>query len=273
MGYRTLAEVYDTLMDDVDYNGWAEYLHSLLQDCGCPGNRVLDLGCGTGNITIPLAERGYCMTGVDLSEEMLEKARSKETKPGPGKPDCAGIQWHAMDITDLTLEWDSYDAVIATFDVMNHLTEETDVQMLFQDVSMLLADDGLFLFDIQTPYRLQTVQGNETYSCHRDDMDYFWENHYDPETEICYMDLTFFLKEEDGRYRKMTEHQEERSYDPELLQMWLSISGFDVLGVYGELSRNPLADTDWRAVIVARRKSFEEDFDEDWSEADEDSVF
>lgn len=264
MGYRTLSEVYDLLMEDVNYSDWADYLDGLLRENDCPGKRILDLGCGTGSITIPLAKKGYILTGVDISNEMLKKAEEKARLE-----QCGNILWHAMDITEPDLDWESYDGIIATFDVVNHLTDEMDVQMLFQEAGMLLADNGLFIFDIQTPYRLEHIQGNQTYVYHNDDLDYIWENHYDKSSQICYMDLTFFLKETDGLFRRMTEQQEERSYRPELLEMWLEISGFELVAVYGELTKDPLQPEDLRAVIVARRKSFEED----WSEADEDSVF
>ena len=256
------------LMADVDYHAWADYLAHLLQKYSVPGKRVLDLGCGTGSITVPLAKKGYTLTGVDLSPEMLSLAAKKAEEAG-----CANIQWHEMDITEPDLEWDSYDAIIATFDVINHLTEEADVQLVFQEAGMMLTDNGLFVFDIQTPYRLREIQGNQTYAFHSDAVEYMWENHFDEETEICYMDLTFFCKEDDGRYHRLIEHQEERSYEPELLRMWLEISGFEVLGIFGELTEEELQDDDLRAVIVARRKSFDEDFEDDWSEVDEDSVF
>ncbi|MBQ1188434.1 MAG: methyltransferase domain-containing protein [Peptococcaceae bacterium] len=77
MAYETLAVMYDALMDDVDYEAWADYIDRMLKKHGCPGKRLLDLGCGTGSISIPLAQKGYQVTGVDLSEEMLAVAREK----------------------------------------------------------------------------------------------------------------------------------------------------------------------------------------------------
>ena len=81
MAYETLASMYDLLMDDVNYEQWAEYIHNQLQKHGVPGSRLLDLGCGTGNVTLPMAMRGYEMLGLDASEEMLQIAAEKARNP------------------------------------------------------------------------------------------------------------------------------------------------------------------------------------------------
>ena len=77
MSYQALAAVYDLLMEDIDYQQWADYIHSLLEEQHCPGKRLLDLGCGTGSITMLLAQKGYRITAVDLSADMLAQARRK----------------------------------------------------------------------------------------------------------------------------------------------------------------------------------------------------
>ena len=173
MAYETLAVMYDALMDDVDYEAWADYIDRMLKKHGCPGNRLLDLGCGTGSISIPLAQKGYQVTGVDLSEEMLAVAQEKSDERH------LHIDWHRQDITSLNLVDETgedlvFDAVIATFDVFNHLTEPEELQMLFHALNPLLADEGVLLFDVQTPYKLQEYLGNHIFTLHRDDVEYMW---------------------------------------------------------------------------------------------------
>lgn len=197
MAYETLAAMYDALMDDVDYEAWADYIDRMLQKHGGPGKRLLDLGCGTGCISIPLAQRGYQVTGVDISEEMLAAAREKS------RALQLDIDWRKQDLTSLQLFDEAgnemvFDAAIATFDVFNHLTDPEDLQMLFHTLNPLLTDEGVLLFDVQTPYKLREYLGNHIFTLHRDDVEYMWENHFDEETQICTMNITFFLRQANG---------------------------------------------------------------------------
>ena len=256
MAYETLAAMYDALMDDVDYEAWADYIDRMLQKHGGPGKRLLDLGCGTGCISIPLAQRGYQVTGVDISEEMLAAAREKS------RALQLDIDWRKQDLTSLQLFDEAgnemvFDAAIATFDVFNHLTDPEDLQMLFHTLNPLLADEGVLLFDVQTPYKLREYLGNHIFTLHRDDVEYMWENHFDEETQICTMNITFFLRQANGLYRRETMTQEERVYDLDLLRLWLKYSDFETAGVYEELSENDVKPEAYRAVFIAKPMLFE----------------
>lgn len=256
MAYETLAAMYDALMDDVDYEAWADYIDRMLQKHGGPGKRLLDLGCGTGCISIPLAQRGYQVTGVDISEEMLATAREKS------RALQLDIDWRKQDLTSLQLFDEAgnemvFDAAIATFDVFNHLTEPEDLQMLFHTLNPLLADEGVLLFDVQTPYKLREYLGNHIFTLHRDDVEYMWENHFDEESQICTMNITFFLRQANGLYRRETMTQEERVYDLDLLRLWLKYSDFETAGVYEELSENDVKPEAHRAVFIAKPMLFE----------------
>ncbi|MBQ2859997.1 MAG: class I SAM-dependent methyltransferase, partial [Peptococcaceae bacterium] len=139
MAYETLASIYDALMDDVNYEQWASYIHAQLQKQACPGNRLLDLGCGTGSITLPLARKGYTITAVDLSAEMLAQAKAKtDALCQAGEELC--IDWQQQDITALEL-YDAednfllFDSVIATFDTFNYILEPEALQFLLQDLA------------------------------------------------------------------------------------------------------------------------------------------
>ena len=262
MAYETLASIYDVLMDDVNYEQWADYLHTQLQKNNCPGSRLLDLGCGTGNITISLARKGYTITAVDLSAEMLSQAKHK-TAALLEEGESLYIDWLEQDMTMLELydENDDFmllDGVIATFDAFNYITEPEALQFLLQDLADHMNDNGILIFDIQTPYKLKEYLGNNIYTLHREDVEYVWENHFDEEEQICQMDITFFLHQENDLYKRVTESHTERVYEPELLQLWLNLAGFDVLGIYQELSEKPLEADSHRAVFVARRRAMED---------------
>ena len=106
MAYERIAAVYDGLMNDIDYEEWANYLHELLMLYKVPGQKLLDLGCGTGNITLRLAQKGWQITAVDQSAEMLAKAQAKS--------DTDNVCWQEGNIT--LMDFEGYDGVIATFD-------------------------------------------------------------------------------------------------------------------------------------------------------------
>ena len=80
--YTSFAQVYDMFMDNVDYPSWSKYLIQLLKEYQVEDGLVLDLGCGTGNMTELLAKEGYDMIGVDNSEDMLEIASEKRAESG-----------------------------------------------------------------------------------------------------------------------------------------------------------------------------------------------
>lgn len=129
--------------------------------------------------------------------------------------------------------------------------------MLFHTLNPLLADEGVLLFDVQTPYKLREYLGNHIFTLHRDDVEYMWENHFDEETQICTMNITFFLRQANGLYRRETMTQEERVYDLDLLRLWLKYSDFETAGVYEELSENDVKPEAHRAVFIAKPMLFE----------------
>ena len=80
--YTAFASVYDRLMADVDYTGWARFYHTLMENYGVARGKVCECACGTGSLTIPLSRMGNQMTGVDLSADMLFEASQKARRMG-----------------------------------------------------------------------------------------------------------------------------------------------------------------------------------------------
>ena len=211
MAYENLAALYDGLMQDIDYEEWARYLDDLLRRFACPGKVLVDLGCGTGNITIPLARLGWQVTGLDRSEAMLEEARQKSAVFG------VQVEWLRRDMTQPELADLAPQAVIATFDAFNYILEPEALQMMLQELYWSMAEGGLLIFDLNTPYKLRQTLGDNLYSYHDEQVDYIWENHWDAEDDITQMQLTFFVRDEaTGLYRRSQEYHEEKIYEPEV---------------------------------------------------------
>ena len=249
MAYEGLAEIYDCLMTDTDYNAWADYIDQLLQQYNCPGNQILDLGCGTGNISIPLIQKGWQMIGVDNSEEMLMRAAEKCYEAEVFMPLLQ------QDITDLELSFQA-DGAIATFDTFNYILEPADLYQVFEQLGKVMVSNGLLIFDINTPYKLKAYLGENTFTYHSEDVTYLWENYYDSENEICEMYLTFFVRDDATKlYRKMEEIHYQKVYQLEQLSDYLAKAGFELLAVFNQLENQPIAtlDQEEKVVLIARK--------------------
>ena len=152
--YNEFAYVYDRLIDDVDYKSWVDYYLKIFKRYGLKPSLGLDLGCGTGNMTLELSSRGIDMTGIDISEDMLMVARDKS-----GSQD---ILYLNQDMTEFEL-YGTVSFVISSLDCINYITDKRDLLKVFKLVNNYLDPGGLFVFDINTSYKLQNILGNNTF--------------------------------------------------------------------------------------------------------------
>ena len=148
--YQDFAEIYDGLMNDVDYESWAEYYTRLLSIYGIRGGKICECACGTGGLTLPLKRRGFQMTGVDLSREMLWQAAQKARKNG------MNIPFVQQDMRSLNLH-KPVDAVLATCDGVNYLMTEEDLLSFFRAAKRAIRPGGALIFDVSTPHKLKDV--------------------------------------------------------------------------------------------------------------------
>lgn len=242
--YGAFAHSYDQMMHDVDYVAWAAYLDSFLKEHHV--RTVIDCACGTGMITVALAKAGYTMIGTDISEDMLMEARMNALKNG-----LRFLPFVCQDMTVLEVHH-PVDAVISTCDGINYLTEKEDADRFFQRVWSSLKPGGLLLFDLSSVYKMEKVLGNETFTEITEDYAYIWSNAFDPEINMCGMDLTFFVR--DGEiWRRFTEQHLQRAYRESELKQLLERNGFEVVGVYDAFSREPVKADSERIQFVARK--------------------
>ena len=182
--YSSLARVYDSLNFGCDYVSLAEYINKeIRQNEGVKTSLVLDLACGTGKLTLLLREKGYDMTGVDLSEDMLCVAREECYERGIGD-----ILWLCQDMTAFEL-YGTVDACVCSLDSINYLTKLADVKKCFSLVYNYLVPDGIFVFDINTPARFQRVYGNNDYVLENNGSLLAWQNEYNEKSKICHFYL------------------------------------------------------------------------------------
>ena len=224
--YQDFAEVYDSLMGDVDYNGWADFYCRIMNIYGLKEGRICECACGTGNLTLPLYRRGFSMTGVDMSQEMLFQAAQKARKAG------AAIPFVCQDMRKLTLHR-QMDAVLATCDGVNYLLRDEDALAFFQAAYRALRPGGGLFFDVSTPWKLKESLGNRIICEDREDITYMWQNRFSEKTGIVNMHLCIFVRQKDGSYRRMDEEQKQRAHTAESLTALLRKAGFSQISVYG----------------------------------------
>ena len=141
--YEKFAQVYDLFMDNIDYEGWAEYVTDRLREYEITDGLVLELGCGTGTMTGLLAGKGYDMIGVDNSEEMLAEAMEKRVESGQD------ILYLLQDMQEFEL-YGTVRAVVSVCDSLNYITDRDELRHVFELVNNYLDPEGIFLFEVSS---------------------------------------------------------------------------------------------------------------------------
>ena len=245
--YEDFAGVYDALMDDYDYDAWAAYYLTLMRDeHGALPARAAECACGTGSLTVRLAREGIAMVGVDLSRSMLRHAEEKAR--------AWGVQptFVCQDMRRLTLPR-RVGAVLATCDGVNYLTTESDVRAFLRAAYASLLPGGCLCFDCSSRHKLEGVMGDAFFGEERDGIATLWKNRLNRETHVITMDVTFFVREEDGRYRRFRETHRQRAHSEAELLGWLGEAGFEDVRALGELRDDAPRADDLRIHYIARR--------------------
>ena len=243
--YGEFARVYDIFMDNVDYEDWASYLTESLKEYGISDGLVLELGCGTGTMTELLADAGYDMIGVDNAEEMLAEAMEKREESGHD------ILYLLQDMEEFEL-YGTVRAVISVCDSLNYITEEEDLLHVFSLVNNYLDPKGIFIFDMNTVYKYREMLGNTTIAENREEGSFIWENYFDQEEGINEYDLTLFIREEDGRFRKYEETHFQRAYEQKEVEEAIREAGMELVAVYDAFTKEPPKPDSERLYFVVR---------------------
>ncbi len=211
--FSLLAEVYDAIMEDVEYGAWTEFILQLAEGAGAPtgaGARVLDLGCGTGNSSAPFVARGFEVTGLDASAQMLGVARRK-------LPDARFVR---ATFTDFSLP-ERFELVVSVFDSLNNLLEPEDFRRCAERVRAHLDPGGAFIFDVNTTQGLRELWEDNRAEGWVDDVYYRWEHSFDEQTGLA--EVVAYCEKGDKRF---TEVHYERPYDPPEVEALLKEAGF-----------------------------------------------
>lgn len=243
--YTSFAQVYDLFMDNVPYDAWCAYLGSYLTARGIADGALLELGCGTGRLTRLMAARGYDVIGVDNSVDMLSIASGAEAD--------GRICYILQDMQSLELDaW--VRAAYSACDCVNYVLDEVELLSVFERVCRYLEPGGVFLFDLNTPYKYRKLLGDNTFAENRSEGSFIWENFFDEEEGINEYDLTLFIPDGQGLYRKFEEVHYQRCYEMGEVARLLEESGLAVLGIYDAYTNEPLRGDSERAMFVAEKR-------------------
>lgn len=246
MSYDVFSEFYDSLTDNVEYKERADYFCRLLSLCDVSSGILLDLGCGTGSMSVKMADRGFDVIGVDSSIGMLNAARQKCAEYG------SRILLLNQEMQNIDL-FGTIDAAICVLDGLNHLPSAQDVKKTFEKVSLFMNPGGAFVFDMNTLYKHEFVLADNAYIYETDDVFCAWQNNYHPEDGSVDIELDFF-EEEDGIYYRSSESFSEKAYELDLIKKMLEDSGFEVVGIYDDMTFEPFKPDTERAVFSARKR-------------------
>jgi ubiquinone/menaquinone biosynthesis C-methylase UbiE len=247
MAYKEFANIYDELIyEDINYDKVAEKVIDLCNINDINFEDYLDLACGTGNVAVKVAKYFKNVYAVDLSDDMLNVAFDKFKKNKiKAKVIC-------QDMCELSLNR-KFDLITSVLDSTNYVTENEDLFDYFSRVCEHLKENGLFIFDINSYYKLSTVLGNNIYTYNSKDIFYTWENSF--EEDILNMFLTFFVKTDNGLYEKFEEEHFERAYKEEHIEEVLKKCGFKVLNKFEGYSDNKVNENSERILYIVMKQS------------------
>lgn len=248
--YAALAAVYDKLNGELNYAAWADYIDRQIKTYGrIKTSLVLDLCCGTGNMTLELDRRGYDMTGVDLSPEMLRFAAEKTEK--------AGRAGHILFLCQNMLEFELYgtvQAVVSCLDSLNHIDGAGDFRKILSLVHNYLEPGGVFVFDVNSPYKFKNIYGTNAYVLEADGVFCGWQNVYDAKSRICDFYTTVFTEKADGSYTRRDDYEREYCMTQKEIERLLRAGGFEVAAVHGDIDGSAPVRESERLYFTAIRK-------------------
>lgn len=245
MSYKSFAGFYDTFTSDVGYQERAEYMLALFVRFDKIPSLLLDVGCGTGGFSYQFAAKGIEVIGVDPSAEMLSLASGHSTSAE--KPPIFLCQ--SAENLDL---YGTVDGAVACLDTLNHITDYDELERSIAKISLFLEHERLFVFDVNTIYKHKKVLSGKKFIYDNGEKLCIWKNSRCSRNGTVKMKLKLYENTPDG-YVKYTDNHSERAYSETQLKTALEKAGFEVLGVFGDLSFEAPKETDERIYFVAKK--------------------
>lgn len=248
MSYEQFAYLYDELMSDAPYDDWVEFVRIRCQKYHQSGGELLDLACGTGELSVRFAREGYQVTGIDLSSDMLSVAQAKAEESG------FRIPFFQQNMADLEGQG-QFDIITIFCDSLNYLQTEEEVIQTFVNAFEHLNQGGLFMFDVHSLFKISDIFLNQTFALNGEDLAYIWNSFPAETANSVEHELSFFvLDKQTGKYDRYDELHYQRTYPIQQYAEWLKAAGFELLEVTADFqSLEPQADSE-RIFFVSKKK-------------------
>lgn len=240
--YAGLADWFEYLNSDCDYDSWSQYLYDRIVSLGVTGGKGIEIGCGSGRFCRDFVRRGFEMTGYDISSAMLSKAEQLSAKEG------VFPRYVLSDARKVRVLGGRADFALCVNDCVNYIPQE-DIPHFFARVAACLKKGGAFLFDVSSPYKLRGQIGNNSFCEDREEVAWMWFNEL--QADRVEMDFTLFVRGEGGLFRREDEHHTQYIHEADSLRRAAGEAGFEVIAEEGALGR---AEDVSRVNFLCRRK-------------------
>ena len=247
MSYSSFAAFYDSLQSDVMYEQRAGYIAKLFKKYDRLPTQLLDVACGTGGFSLQFAKMGMSVTAADPSPEMLSVAQKKASATD------LDIMLVCQSARDTKLPY-AVDGAVCCLDSINHIIDKRELKASFRAVAAAVKDGGLFIFDVNTPFKHRNILSGNTFVIENDDVYCVWQNSDCEKNGIVGICLDFFGKDADGKYIRTTEEFAERAYTDEEIRGKLEPAGLEVVAVLGDMSFKAPKACDERVIYVTKKR-------------------
>lgn len=242
--YTSFSQVYDLFMDNVPYEEWGRFLAELLKEYGIEDGLLLDLGCGTGKLTRIMESYGYDMIGLDNSYEMLDIAKQQSAD---------SILYLMQDMREFEL-YGTVRGIYSACDCINYILDEDELRDVFALANNYLDPRGIFVFDINSPYKYRELLGENTFAETREEGSFIWENYYDEEEQINEYDLTLYIKTEDEKFLRFQEEHYQKSYELSTIKRLIEEAGMEFVAAYDAYTKDPVSEECEKILVIAREQ-------------------
>lgn len=223
--YSTFAAIYDELMMDIPYDAYVDLVDIALS--GIEQKRILDVGCGTGKLSMMLAKRGADVTGIDLSEKMLLVAKERATEQS------LPVQFKQQPMQELS-GFSELDAAVIAIDSLNYLLRKEDVIQTFERIHSALKAGGKLLFDVHSIYKTDEIFMEGPFVFDNGPIAYIWQTAEGETPHSVYSELAFFLRNADGSYNRFNEIHEQRTFPVYAYVEMLEQAGFTIERIFAD---------------------------------------